>query len=526
MLTNIIFFTLEIVVLLTIGIICYLQYQDTHEQILLLNRLLPLKSDLFVVELHSSPRHTALNENTIHELLVNNKAVLIKIPKPDSEQRSETVYKFINTRQNLDELGFQLILNDFNTYLLKSSSYDIDTQVLQDILSRHYCLAVTKVDLSINLPLYTGLLGTFSGIILGLLGLGQLGIDLFSVNKLLENVALAMVVSGGGLLLTVLNYRQLRSALREAESRKNDLLNFIQIEFIAQKQRDVSTAITILQHSMEGFNQQFQSNLSNFSFSMNKVEQILESQEKILEAFNRSEISQIITSNREMFDHMARSAQAIKEFDGFVLHLKDSSSMLKEAIGHTIPLLTRTQNIEKYLMDLAVDFSSQQTTFQEVAHFFHQQRKEIEQRQTAFGQVIGNLDQAVKEQLDHLVERVWVELEEFTRQVNAKMVIVKSLIDKDLNELEKVYASRITMFDHFSRLEVIEERADQINTLLQQWNNSSRQEAVEKKFDELIESVARIAAELNAERTKGDKIQKSTSSPWNKLFNRRWNKVQ
>ena len=62
-----------------------------------------------------------------------------------------------------------------------------------------------------------------------------------------------------------------------------------------------------------------------------------------------------------------------------------------------------------------------------------------------------------------------------------------------------MYASRIDAFNHFARLEIIEQQTSQINDLLKQWPTLQHQESIEKKFDKLIMSMSIIPESLQKE---------------------------
>lgn len=111
---------------------------------------------------------------------------------------------------------FDDIKNSINGYLGGTQGTEVDFQLLKDSVDRHCDMIEDEINSQMPLPLYFGLAGTMTGAIIGLFALvfggsilellaGKAAGAANNINDLLWGVAIAMVASAIGIILTSLN---------------------------------------------------------------------------------------------------------------------------------------------------------------------------------------------------------------------------------------------------------------------------------------------------------------------------------
>ena len=115
---------------------------------------------------------------------------------------------------------FDDIKSSINGYLGGTQGTEVDFQLLKDSVDRHCDMIEDEINSQMPLPLYFGLAGTMTGAIIGLFALvfGGSILELMSgtsgtnatgaasnINDLLWGVAIAMVASAIGIIMTSLN---------------------------------------------------------------------------------------------------------------------------------------------------------------------------------------------------------------------------------------------------------------------------------------------------------------------------------
>ena len=137
---------------------------------------------------------------------------------------------------------FDDIKNSINGYLRENKGTEVDFQLLKDSVDRHCDMIEDEINSQMPLPLYFGLAGTMTGAIIGLFALvfGGSILELMAgksstsigaannINDLLWGVAIAMVASAIGIILTSLNTIYFKDKKLKEETEKNRFLAWMQ----------------------------------------------------------------------------------------------------------------------------------------------------------------------------------------------------------------------------------------------------------------------------------------------------------
>lgn len=226
-------FALEIVVAIAVVLIQLLFFYTTFQKIKLLSSFFPLR-DLDESDLLSSETQ-------------NGSIQLIRI---DTTHYSEY---------------FTTVINSINKYLYKNQGAT-DFTIIKSIVERSIETRENSVSSNVTLPLYVGLMGTFIGIILGLLKIGfGGGVTEDNINSFIGGVVIAMVASFFGLFLTVLNNsKNFKTAKAICDERKNNFFNFLQVELLPHLSNSLYDALDRLKININDFNKKFENNIKLF----------------------------------------------------------------------------------------------------------------------------------------------------------------------------------------------------------------------------------------------------------------------
>ena len=139
---------------------------------------------------------------------------------------------------------FKLIKDNINDYLGNSQGSVIDYNILKDAVDRNCETIEDEINAQMPVPLYCGLAGTMAGVIVGLFSLlsedsisnlmtsGSKSVESATlamngaasgINDLLAGVALAMVASILGIVLTTVNsvlFKQFKTPVRDKDFEK------------------------------------------------------------------------------------------------------------------------------------------------------------------------------------------------------------------------------------------------------------------------------------------------------------------
>jgi hypothetical protein len=99
--------------------------------------------------------------DTLEKLFPEEGLDIVDIPESEG-------LKLINPNKNF-KTGFTRILAATNLYLQKNRGSAADFNILRDISERESEALENEIDSNIALPLYIGLMGTFLGVIIGLI---------------------------------------------------------------------------------------------------------------------------------------------------------------------------------------------------------------------------------------------------------------------------------------------------------------------------------------------------------------------
>lgn len=154
------------------------------------------------------------------------------------------------------------LITEINLYVQKSVG-TADFNIIQNKTERKIESLYEHATAELAFPTYIGLMGTFTGTFVGLMGFLMSGNDLSDegkVTNLIIGVLVSMLTSLFGLILTTAANHKAAVAKKDLDEKKNSFLDFIQLEVIPKLQ----TTVTTLQQTLTGFVPRFDEVIGNF----------------------------------------------------------------------------------------------------------------------------------------------------------------------------------------------------------------------------------------------------------------------
>ena len=330
---------IEIVVALIVVAIQLYFFNDTKKKIALLSNLFPIKN------LDESFLETSETENGIIQT--------------------------IRIEYRLFSDDFTYAIYSINQYLHKNHGAT-DFSIIKSIVERSIETRENAVNTNITLPIYIGLMGTFTGIIMGLFKIGFFGgVTEENINSFIGGVVIAMIASFFGLFLTVWNNaKNFKEAKAICDKRKNSFYNFLQVELLPHLSNSLFDALDRLKLNINDFNKKFESNIklfnSKFSSNIlslgNSVESLSENigavvantqtQKEFLVELRKIGYNKMAEANVKVFQLFKEN---IPTFKKFIEKQKELTDSMEQAVGlvQTIEsILNRMKTFEDSINNL------------------------------------------------------------------------------------------------------------------------------------------------------------------------------
>ena len=251
----------------------------------------------------------------------------------------------------------EIIISSLNKYLINNKGAVSDFHLMKDIVDRNCDAKEEEIHTQIPVPLYLGLTGTMLGILIGVGflvfggGLNELlnsgnGSGAAGIETLLGGVALAMISSILGILLTTFGSYISRNAKANVEKNKNTFLSWMQAELLPNISNNTSSALVRMTKNLSNFNSAFAENTKDLRGTLLKVNDSYKTQADLIEAINKLKIGDIATANIEVYDKLKNSTNEIGVFAQFLQKTNEYLKTIQELNQKLDVYERRTQVIE------------------------------------------------------------------------------------------------------------------------------------------------------------------------------------
>jgi hypothetical protein len=410
-----------------------------------------------------------------------------RAPEPLSE--TETGADHPRIEPNGSTSGeFDQILAATNRYLEKNVGTPADFRILQDIAERVSDSAEHLATSNASLPLYIGLMGTFIGVIVGLVTIAIEPASTISdsdLKRFLGGVLVAMTGSLCGLLLTVIGKSlYVHRALNKNDNRKQVYFTFLETELLPVVGHDVSAALHSLQLNLHQFNADFKSNLTLFSTAMGGAAATMEQERELLKTIQSAQFTKVIETNITMLAKSQTIAAAltsfVETFNEFENRLADSGELADKLTS----LLNRVTVFETSVNGLGEKLAVDHTVTMRTVQLIQAQLEAIKSRNELITQYADARDEEVRlfitdqrKKLNELTERASQQLSDVTDELARS--ITKALGEKETSEL----------LEQVSRLKDIDDHIQGLEREVRQWHRSNS----DREIIRILEGIAATA---------------------------------
>lgn len=433
-----------------------------------------------------------ITNNTVKEL----SNIAYKEPSEEVEDEVEITYinAFNEKNGSISHSLLIKIINAINSYLLKNKGATGDFLLIKDIVERYCDTKREEIETQLPMPLYMGLMGTMLGIIIGIGYIAVVsGFSAFinnpsgSIGTLMGGVAIAMIASLIGIVLTTYGSWAAKSASSQVEDDKNGFYTWIQTELLPVL-GGTENSLMRLQENLLKFNRSFSTNTTKLDKALQRVETSYENQIELIQTIQQLDIKKMATANVSVLRELQTYTPQLERLGQYLHHAN-------EYIGHVNALtdainsqMNRTQLIER------------------MGTFFEQEVKDIEQRKAAISQAVGMVDDRLQQTLRSLQENA----DKSMQEMNEALIRKQNIFNKALDEQQEIFKRKIqengNILDELKKLDVVASaisvQSEKLDSELESLNTLKAEivqmsVAQSKKMDELIAAVQNMSVEVS-----------------------------
>jgi hypothetical protein len=412
--------------------------------------------------------------------------IVVPYTTGDLSQNPDIRYDALIANNPSTEFG--QIIADTNEYLLNNRGAAADFAILKDISERHAEALDEEIQAQIATPLYLGLLGTFTGAILGLVALvGNPFADVspnpaadtsFSnsdVQRFLGGVLIAMIGSLFGLAFTLAGNHLLKQARALSDRHRNAYYTFLQKALLPKLNSDMQTGMSNLKAVLDTFNTDFFSKIQNDFFSkiseftplIASITDNISIQKNFLEKIEQIGYSELANATIKVFDRVDESAQTFEKFLGYQQALNNTVTHGAEVAQVIVALLNRLTALEQGLASVPQYLQQHDDALRQQVAFF-----------TQHGKLLTDLGAQIRQGLSEGVHKIDTELDERLLELQREATTAHEEWQRHFRQLnqDNVYQKITEYLNPFSQLpeqqkalNIIQERqALQTNRALEQ----------------------------------------------------------
>lgn len=423
------------------------------------------------------------------------------------------------------ESDLNSLIKEINIYLYKTKGTS-DYEFVRNKVERKLNLRYDQSTVHIAFPTYLGLMGTFTGVFLGILmfvigfdGAGNVSDE--SIRNLLIGVLVSMSTSLVGLYLTTKNNHYAGEARKRIEDDKNEFYDFIQTEVTKTASASLVTAISklhdtvdkfepafstiiwqfqeVFKDSTKAFGENFKENVDAVTDAVgimgkniDKINNNIELQEKLLATFKSGELVRGMEKYVEASNHFVGITQSLNKFEearrmmlaaaqeaiAIQNQYNESLKIPREVAVRIAQILDRVKNFEENVNSLGDKLISREILGNNVVESIQEQIKGISKK----GKIADRFLEMADGKLEDLYTKqtaVIATMNERYRQALAGHIEgFETMLAAQTEELEK---------RHDAFLRAVEDRFN-VEDVRQEFTNLRKLEQIERKVGEIASS--------------------------------------
>lgn len=352
---------------------------------------------------------------------------------------------------------FKLIKDNINDYLGNSQGSVIDYNILKDAVDRNCETIEDEINAQMPVPLYCGLAGTMAGVIVGLFSLlsedsisnlmtsGSKSVESATlamngaasgINDLLAGVALAMVASILGIVLTTVNSVLFKRFKRQEEEGKNKFLSWVQSILLPELPNDISDSFSMFVDNLNRFNDTFRENTRGLGHTLEQINGAYSTQADIIKTIQQMNVTRMATANVKVLNALSDCTDKLEQFNVYLNSIQGYTNEI-EAFRQQ---LSSEANMVYLLMEM-------KDTLASIKNFFRTELGEIDQRKQAIGKSVDNVDEYVKRALERLKTSSSTSVDELKKAIDDHAQGLQTFLDQEKQMLQDMSQEVRNEFD-------------------------------------------------------------------------------
>lgn len=352
---------------------------------------------------------------------------------------------------------FKLIKDNINDYLGNSQGSVIDYNILKDAVDRNCETIEDEINAQMPVPLYCGLAGTMAGVIVGLFSLlsedsisnlmtsGSKSVESATlamngaasgINDLLAGVALAMVASILGIVLTTVNSVLFKQFKRQEEEGKNKFLSWVQSILLPELPNDISDSFSMFVDNLNRFNDTFRENTRGLGHTLEQINGAYSTQADIIKTIQQMNVTRMATANVKVLNALSDCTDKLEQFNVYLNSIQGYTNEI-EAFRQQ---LSSEANMVYLLMEM-------KDTLASIKNFFKTELGEIDQRKQAIGKSVDNVDEYVKGALERLKTSSSTSVDELKKAIDDHAQGLQTFLDQEKQMLQDMSQEVRNEFD-------------------------------------------------------------------------------
>lgn len=433
---------------------------------------------------------------------------------------------------------FQSIVDAINNYLAKNQGAT-DYSTLKDITDRQCDAVEAQIDTTAPVPIYIGLCGTLIGIVLGVgilgygggiesllgapavteqiitvdskselpatakLDIGQKAVvkstgntyvlseqgqweahedaGATGIRDLLRGVAIAMLTTFIGVLLTIIGSFSYRNSTEDNERKKNKFLNWMQGELLPQMKHNMASTLAILQKNLTKFNKDFATNSQNLNKIFENINTTYKENATLLEAVQKLDVDGMAQANVRVLRELQSCTEQINDLHTFLQQSNQYIARVESLNSNLSDHLDRTKLIEN------------------LGEFFKSEVEQIQLRKEAISKAVGDIDLEVQKSIEGLSKHTGKQYEELTGATSKQHLEFMKAIDAQQEALNKKLEETSLIIDDLKNLVDVKESMNKV---------ADATTAQSEKLDQLLKLEESIRAMAMKSDSQGGKIDR------------------
>lgn len=415
--------------------------------------------------------------------------------KKDEIQRLTTL---VVTSNDSKETGLVNILKTINNYLSNNKNLANDFHLIKDIVDRNSDSLEEEINTLTPIPLYLGLIGTMFGIIIGLGGLVITGgIDALTegssdgIKELLGGVALAMISSICGILLSTHGSIMATKAKAALIENKNEFLSWIQSNLLPKMSDSATSAIYTLQSNLSSFNNAFSGNIKEMKSAFAQMNTSNKDQLLMLQTIEKMNMTQMAKANVAVLTELQKSTQ---EFERFNQYLHSVNNYLDQ-VNHLNTNINQHLNRTKAIEDMGT--------------FFREEIAQIDNRKSFISQSIGSVDTMLATAINNLQENSKKQVESLVHFTTEQNIRFNQALEEQGESLRTKLEEVTVVVEELKNLSSVKSTL----TKMEKYSNEQN-----KKIESLTSAILELAKKKNEDVVSANAPTSTSYPKWLIIF--------